>query len=58
MTVRIPELIEIASRIYTLHPGDVLLTGSPEGVSQVSPGDRIRAGCDGIGEMTVDVRAA
>jgi 2-keto-4-pentenoate hydratase/2-oxohepta-3-ene-1,7-dioic acid hydratase in catechol pathway len=36
----------------------VLLTGSPEGVSQVKPGDRIRAGCDGIGEMTVDVRAA
>jgi 2,4-didehydro-3-deoxy-L-rhamnonate hydrolase len=58
MTVRIPELIEIASRVYTLHPGDVLLTGSPEGVSQVKPGDRIRAGCDGIGEMTVDVRAA
>jgi 2,4-didehydro-3-deoxy-L-rhamnonate hydrolase len=58
MTVGIAELIEIASRVYTLYPGDVLLTGSPEGVSAVKPGDRIRAGCDGIGEMTVDLRAA
>jgi 2,4-didehydro-3-deoxy-L-rhamnonate hydrolase len=58
MTVSIPELIEIAARAYTLYPGDVLLTGSPEGVSQVKPGDRIRAGCDAIGEMTVDVRSA
>jgi 2,4-didehydro-3-deoxy-L-rhamnonate hydrolase len=57
MTVGIAELIAIASRVYTLYPGDVLLTGSPEGVSQVRPGDRIRAGCDGIGEMTIDLRA-
>jgi 2,4-diketo-3-deoxy-L-fuconate hydrolase len=55
--VGLAELIEIASSIYTLYPGDVLLTGSPEGVSAVKPGDRIRAGCDGIGEMTVDIRA-
>jgi 2,4-didehydro-3-deoxy-L-rhamnonate hydrolase len=58
MTVGIAELIEIASRVYTLYPGDVLLTGSPEGVSAVKPGDRIRAGCDGIGEMMIDLRAA
>ena len=58
MTVSVAELIEIASRVYTLYPGDVLLTGSPEGVSQVKPGDRIRAGCDVIGEMIVDIRAA
>jgi 2,4-didehydro-3-deoxy-L-rhamnonate hydrolase len=58
MTVNVAELIEIASRVYTLYPGDVLLTGSPEGVSQVKAGDRIRAGCDVIGEMIVDIRAA
>jgi 2,4-didehydro-3-deoxy-L-rhamnonate hydrolase len=57
MIVGIAELIEIASSIYTLYPGDVLLTGSPEGVSAVKPGDRMRAGCDGVGEMTVDIRA-
>jgi 2,4-diketo-3-deoxy-L-fuconate hydrolase len=57
MTVGIAELIEIASRVYALYPGDVLLTGSPEGVSAVKPGDRIRAGCDCLGEMTIDLRA-
>jgi 2,4-diketo-3-deoxy-L-fuconate hydrolase len=55
--VNLPELIEIASSVYTLYPGDVILTGSPEGVSEVKPGDVMRAGCDGIGEMTVNLRA-
>jgi 2-keto-4-pentenoate hydratase/2-oxohepta-3-ene-1,7-dioic acid hydratase in catechol pathway len=57
MTVGIAELIALASSVYTLHPGDVILTGSPEGVGPVVPGDRIRAGCDGIGDMTIEVRA-
>jgi 2-keto-4-pentenoate hydratase/2-oxohepta-3-ene-1,7-dioic acid hydratase in catechol pathway len=55
MTVDIPDLIEAASRVYTLHPGDVILTGTPEGVGPVQPGDEIRAACDGIGEMTLRV---
>lgn len=58
MTVGIAELIEIASRVYTLYPGDVLLTGTPEGVGEVKPGDLIRAGCQGIGEMTLRVAQA
>jgi 2,4-didehydro-3-deoxy-L-rhamnonate hydrolase len=58
MTVKIDELIEIASRVYTLYPGDIIMTGSPEGVSALKPGDRLRAGCEKIGEMTLDVRAA
>ena len=37
MTVVIAELIAIASSVYTLYPGDVLLTISPEGVSAPSP---------------------
>lgn len=56
MTVGIAELIEIASRVYTLYPGDILMTGTPEGVGEVRPGDVLRAGCEGIGEMTVQVR--
>lgn len=55
MTIDIPDLIAIASRMYTLHPGDVLLTGTPEGVGPVLPGDVIRAACEGIGEMTLRV---
>jgi 2-keto-4-pentenoate hydratase/2-oxohepta-3-ene-1,7-dioic acid hydratase in catechol pathway len=54
----IPELIEFATSFYTLHPGDVLLTGTPEGVGPVAPGDRIVAEIQGIGRMEVAVRAA
>lgn len=55
MTIDIPDLIAIASRLYTLHPGDVILTGTPEGVGPVLPGDVLRVACDGIGEMTLRV---
>lgn len=56
MTVDIPDLIELASRFYTLHPGDVLLTGTPEGVGAIVPGDEIKATCDGMGVMLVKAR--
>ena len=56
MIVGIAELIEMASNVYALHPGDVLMTGTPEGVSQLKPGDVMLCGCDGIGEMTVPVQ--
>ena len=54
----IPELVEYASSFYTLHPGDVIFTGTPEGVGPIRPGDRIAASIEGIGTMTVAVRAA
>lgn len=54
----VPELIEFATRFYTLHPGDVILTGTPEGVGPVRPGDVMHARIEGIGEMTVRVEAA
>ena len=55
MTLDIADLISLASHMYTLHPGDVILTGTPEGVGPVVPGDVIRAACEGIGEMTLGV---
>ncbi|MBI2186611.1 MAG: fumarylacetoacetate hydrolase family protein [Acidobacteria bacterium] len=58
MILGVPELIEMASSFYTLHPGDVILTGTPEGVSPIEPGDRIVATVEGIGTMEVAVRAA
>ena len=58
MTVPIPRLIELASAAYTLYPGDVLMTGTPAGVGPVAPGDIIVAGCEGLGEMTVNVMSA
>jgi 2-keto-4-pentenoate hydratase/2-oxohepta-3-ene-1,7-dioic acid hydratase in catechol pathway len=54
----VPELIELASSFYTLHPGDVIYTGTPEGVSPIEPGDAIVATIDRIGTMHVNVRAA
>ena len=57
MTVGIAELIEMCSSVYELYPGDVLMTGTPEGVTEVKPGDTMVAGCTGIGEMTIAIRA-
>lgn len=54
----VPELIEFASRFYTLHPGDVILTGTPQGVAPIVPGNTMHARIDRIGEMHVKVVAA
>ena len=54
----VPHLISWASSFYTLSPGDVLMTGTPEGVERVVAGDTISARIDKIGEMKVAVRAA
>ena len=54
----VPQLIELASSFYTLHPGDVVLTGTPDGVSPIAPGDRVVATIERIGTMEVSVRAA
>ena len=54
----VAELLELASSFYTLYPGDVIYTGTPEGVSPIEPGDRIVATIQRIGTMEVAVRAA
>jgi 2-keto-4-pentenoate hydratase/2-oxohepta-3-ene-1,7-dioic acid hydratase in catechol pathway len=51
------KLIEWGSTFYTFYPGDVLFTGTPEGVSPVKPGDVMRAEIPPIGVMSVAVRA-
>lgn len=51
------KLIEYASSFMTLYPGDIIMTGTPEGVGPVSPGDVMYASIDGIGGMSVAVRA-
>ena len=51
-------LIEYASKAFTLYPGDVILTGTPEGVAPVAPGDVMHAWIDRIGSMDVRVRCA
>ena len=57
MTLGVAELVEMASSVYTLQPGDVVFTGTPEGVSPIEPGDEIVATVQGIGSMRVTVRS-
>lgn len=49
------ELIEYASEYYTLYPGDVMYTGSPEGVSEVKTGDELHFVCEQVGEFRISV---
>ncbi|KAI5475704.1 hypothetical protein MNV49_001038 [Pseudohyphozyma bogoriensis] len=50
MLYQIPELIQHVSSITTLEEGDLLLTGTPEGVGPVVPGDKVTAGLVQDGE--------
>ncbi|MFZ3118024.1 MAG: fumarylacetoacetate hydrolase family protein [Variovorax sp.] len=47
----IPYLIEYLSAFMTLQPGDVILTGTPEGVVDVQPGDEVVCEIDGVGRL-------
>lgn len=58
MILGVAELIELASSFYTLYPGDIISTGTPEGVSPIVPGDIIVATVEKIGAMQIAVRAA
>jgi 2,4-didehydro-3-deoxy-L-rhamnonate hydrolase len=56
MLMSIARQIAWASSFYTLNPGDVLMTGTCEGVGPVRSGDTMRMCIEHIGEMTVPVR--
>ncbi len=53
----IPKLIRVISRVMTLEPGDVILTGTPAGVGPIRPGDVIEAEVEGIGVLRSPVIA-
>jgi 2-keto-4-pentenoate hydratase/2-oxohepta-3-ene-1,7-dioic acid hydratase in catechol pathway len=48
----VAKVIEIASRVMTLEPGDVITTGTPSGVGPIQPGDRIDIEVEGIGTLS------
>ena len=61
----IPELIAYVSRVVTLEPGDLILTGTPEGVGvfrdpkvTLVPGDVVEVEVEGVGVLRNEVRAA
>ncbi len=51
----VERLIEFASAMYTLHPGDIIMTGTPAGVSPVKPGDLLHAYVQGVGESDIQI---
>lgn len=53
----VPELVEFISSFMTLGPGDVILTGTPRGISHVFPGDVMRLEIDGLGALENQVVA-
>lgn len=55
LVLDIPGMVEMASAVMTLYPGDIIATGTPAGVGQVKPGDIIRIRIDRVGEMSVPV---
>jgi 2-keto-4-pentenoate hydratase/2-oxohepta-3-ene-1,7-dioic acid hydratase in catechol pathway len=51
MVFRVQQLIAFISSIMTLEPGDLILTGTPAGVSPLSEGDQVEISIEGIGTL-------
>jgi 2-keto-4-pentenoate hydratase/2-oxohepta-3-ene-1,7-dioic acid hydratase in catechol pathway len=56
MIIGIARQISWASSVYTLYPGDIIMSGTCQGVAPVKPGDVMTLVFERIGEMTVAVR--
>lgn len=56
MIHRVPQIIAHISAIFTLEPGDVILTGTPAGVGQVVAGDVMEAEIEGVASMKITVQ--
>lgn len=53
----IPSIIAYASSVFTLLPGDVILTGTPSGIGPMKPGDTVEVEVDGVGSLVNPVHA-
>ena len=53
MAWKVDEIISWLSKSITLHPGDIIFTGTPAGVGKLNPGDRIDASIESIGSLSV-----
>lgn len=52
-----PELlVSYISQVMTLTPGDIILTGTPEGVGAIEPGDTVRIEIEGIGSLSNQIK--
>jgi fumarylpyruvate hydrolase len=55
MIWKVPEMISYLSGLFTLSPGDLILSGTPSGVGAVYRGDKLHGHIDGIGDLEVRV---
>lgn len=55
MIWNVNEIIEHLSTLYVLQPGDIIMTGTPEGVGAVVAGDTITGLVNGVGELSVKI---
>ncbi len=55
MIWKIPEIIVELSKLFTLAPGDVILTGTPAGVGPVERGDHVTCGIDGVATLSLNI---
>ncbi len=51
----VAEIIQHLSNYFMLQPGDLIFTGTPEGVAAVKRGDTMQASIDGLGQLQVMV---
>ena len=56
MIWNVPEIVARLSEFFELKPGDLIFTGTPEGVGAIAPGDHIRGGIDGVGEFSLQIK--
>jgi fumarylpyruvate hydrolase len=54
----VPEILADLSQYYHLQPGDLVFTGTPEGVGAVVAGDRLEGSIEGVGEITLGIGEA
>jgi fumarylpyruvate hydrolase len=52
---KVPEMISYLSGLFTLAPGDIIMSGTPSGVGPVQRGDRLHGHVEGVGELEVRV---
>jgi 2-keto-4-pentenoate hydratase/2-oxohepta-3-ene-1,7-dioic acid hydratase in catechol pathway len=55
LVLDIPGMVEMASSVMTLYPGDIIATGTPAGVGPMRAGDKVRIEFERVGSMTLDV---
>jgi len=53
----VPETVSYLSGLFRLQPGDLIYSGTPEGVAAVKPGDRLSGGVEGVGTLSVGYKA-